>query len=72
MRALLSALAEAQRLGITSLQTTAEDAAEIEMFDTARRDGSVDMRLYSVLEVGGAPNRSRRRPARSGPGGLSR
>lgn len=50
MRALLTALAEAQRLGITSIQTTA-DAAEIEMFDAARRDGSVDIRLYSVLEV---------------------
>lgn len=54
MHALLSALAEAQRLGITSIQTTVESAAEIELFDTARKDGSVDMRLYSVLEVGGA------------------
>jgi hypothetical protein len=51
MRALLNALSEAQRLGITSLQTAAADAAEFEMFEAARREGSIDMRLYPVLEV---------------------
>lgn len=54
MRALLSALAEAQRYGITSIQTTADDDADLEMFDAARGDGSVDMRMYSMLEVRGA------------------
>jgi predicted amidohydrolase YtcJ len=53
MRALRNALAEAQRLGITSLQSTAADTSELEMFAAARVDGSLDVRLYPVLEVRG-------------------
>ena len=51
MRALLTALAEAQRLGITSVQTTVADTAELEMLDAVRRDGTIDMRLYPALTV---------------------
>ena len=55
MRALLNALAQAHRMGITSVQTTVADASELEMFDSVRRDGSIDIRLYHVLQVAGAP-----------------
>ena len=54
MRALRNALAEAQRLGITSLQTTAADTSELETFALTRGDESLDVRLYPVLEIRGA------------------
>jgi predicted amidohydrolase YtcJ len=52
MRALLNAITQAQQLGITSVQTPAADIPELEMFDTVRRDGTIDMRLYPALSVG--------------------
>ena len=54
IRAASIALTEAQRLGITSLQTTADDQDDLEMLDALGRDDSVGMRLYSVLDVGRA------------------
>ena len=54
LRAMSIALAEAQRLGITSVQTIAANQADLEMFDVVGRDDSVGMRLYSILDVGAA------------------
>ena len=54
MRALRNALAEAQGLGITSLQTTAADTSELETFALTRGDESLEVRLYPVLEIRGA------------------
>lgn len=50
MRALLAALAEAQRNGITSVQASADDVEELELFETVARGGATDMRVYPVLE----------------------
>ncbi|HEY0876141.1 MAG TPA: amidohydrolase family protein [Vicinamibacterales bacterium] len=50
-RALFAAIAEAQRNGITSLQNADGEALDFELLDTARRDGAVDMRVYSALPV---------------------
>lgn len=54
LHAVLNALTQAHRLGITSIQTSAHDRAELEMFEEALRDSAVDMRLYSMLDVHGA------------------
>ena len=51
IRALRSALAEAQRLGITSLQTVSTNPADLEMIDALHRESPIEMRLYNVLEV---------------------
>lgn len=50
-RALFAAIAEAQRNGITSLQNADGEALDFELLDAARRDGAVDMRVYSALPV---------------------
>lgn len=54
LRALRNALAEARRLGITSLQSTAADTSELEMFGATRGEDALDVRLYPILEVRGA------------------
>lgn len=46
LRALRNALAEARRLGITSLQSTAADTSELEMFGATRGEDALDVRLY--------------------------
>jgi hypothetical protein len=51
MQALLAAFSEAQRNGITSLQTTVDNLDDLELLDAARRSGAADMRVYSVLEL---------------------
>ena len=50
MRALLAAFAEAQRLGITSVQASAKDVEDLELFESVARGGATDMRVYPVLE----------------------
>jgi predicted amidohydrolase YtcJ len=49
--ALFTAIAEAQRNGITSLQNADGEALDFELLDAARKEGSVDMRVYSALPV---------------------
>lgn len=50
-RALFAAIAEAQRNGITSLQNADGAALDFQLLDAARKDGDVDMRVYSALPV---------------------
>ena len=50
-QALFAAIAEAQRNGITSLQNADGEALDFELLDEARREGAVDMRVYSALPV---------------------
>jgi predicted amidohydrolase YtcJ len=50
-QALFAAIAEAQRNGITSLQNADGEALDFELLDAARREGAVDMRVYSALPV---------------------
>jgi hypothetical protein len=50
-QALFAAIAEAQRNGITSLQNADGEALDFELLDAARKDGAVDMRVYSALPV---------------------
>jgi predicted amidohydrolase YtcJ len=50
-RALFAAIAAAQRNGITSLQNADGEALDFELLDAARREGAVDMRVYSALPV---------------------
>jgi predicted amidohydrolase YtcJ len=50
-RALFAAIAEAQRNGITSLQNADGEPLDFELLDAARKDGAVDMRVYSALPV---------------------
>jgi predicted amidohydrolase YtcJ len=50
-RALFAAIGEAQRNGITSLQNADGAALDFELLDAARKEGAVDMRVYSALPV---------------------
>ena len=50
LRALLAALGEAQRQGITSVQASAGDVEDLELFEEVIRGGGTDMRVYPVLE----------------------
>lgn len=50
-RALFAAIAEAQRHGITSLQNADGEALDFELLDAARKQGTVDMRVYAALPV---------------------
>ena len=50
LRALLAALSEAQRQGITSVQASADDMDDLALFEEAIRGGATDMRVYPVLE----------------------
>ena len=50
MRALLAALAEAQRHGITSVHAAADTVEDLELFQEAVRGGAADIRVYPVLE----------------------
>ena len=50
-RALFAAIAEAQRLGITSVQNFDGAAGDFDMLDAARKGGSVGIRVYTALPV---------------------
>lgn len=52
--ALRSAIGEAQRNGITSVQNASSNAEDFELYTEARRDGDLGVRVYSALETSGA------------------
>jgi len=51
--ALRSAISEAQRNGITSIQNASGNAEEFELYAQARRDGDLGVRVYSALSTSG-------------------
>jgi predicted amidohydrolase YtcJ len=51
-RALLAAIREAHRTGITSVQNAGGTAEDFELFDEARRAGDLQLRVYSALGIG--------------------
>jgi predicted amidohydrolase YtcJ len=51
--AIRAAIDEAHRLGITSVQSVCTDPGEIELYRSLRSSGSLDLRVYTILE---APN----------------
>jgi predicted amidohydrolase YtcJ len=53
-QALRAAIAEAHRNGITSVQNADGDAEEFGVYDEARRDGDLLVRVYSALRTSGA------------------
>jgi predicted amidohydrolase YtcJ len=55
-RALRAAIAEANRFGITSIQTPDGTADELELFAEARKAGDLTVRLYSALALRGEVN----------------
>jgi predicted amidohydrolase YtcJ len=52
--ALRAAIGEAQRNGITSVQSASGNAEDFELYTEARRDGELGVRVYSALETSGA------------------
>ncbi len=56
--ALRAAINEAQRNGITSVQNTEGSAEEFEIYADARREGDLDVRVYSALSTSGIPTES--------------
>ena len=53
-RALFAALAEARRMGITSLQDADGEPQDFEILDAARKTGDLEMRVYSALPIDSA------------------
>lgn len=53
-RALRAAMAEAQRLGITSIQDTGATVDDVSLYDDFRRAGDLNLRVYAALDVPGA------------------
>jgi predicted amidohydrolase YtcJ len=51
--ALRSAIGEAQRNGITSVQNASSNAEDFELYTEALRDGDLGVRVYSALETSG-------------------
>jgi hypothetical protein len=51
--ALRTAIGEAQRNGITSVQNASGNAKDFELYTEARRDGDLGVRVYSALETSG-------------------
>jgi predicted amidohydrolase YtcJ len=51
LAAIRAAIAEANRLGITSIQTTAESIEDLEIYDGLRRAGGLTLRIYSGLRL---------------------
>ena len=58
LRALRSAIDEAHRVGVTSIQNAHGDLAEFELYEELRRDGALKVRVYSALSAGGDLNES--------------
>jgi hypothetical protein len=54
-RALRAAIAEAHRLGITSVQQATAGAEELALYEDARRAGDLNLRLYSSIPLDGTP-----------------
>lgn len=55
-RALRSAVTEAQRYGVTSVQVAGGTVEDLELYDEAARAGELGVRLYAALSTGGAPD----------------
>ena len=51
MAAIRAAIAEANALGVTSVQSLADDVNDLELFDAFRRSGELTLRIYSGLRV---------------------
>jgi predicted amidohydrolase YtcJ len=51
LRAIRAAVAEANRLGITSVQEAGSSAAQIAQFEDVRRAGDLKVRVYAAMEV---------------------
>ncbi len=49
--ALRSAIGEAQRNGVTSVQNASGDAVDFELYAEARRDGDLGVRMYAALSA---------------------
>jgi hypothetical protein len=58
LRALRSAIDEAHRVGVTSIQNAHGDLAEFELYEELRRDGALKVRVYSAVSAGGDLNES--------------
>lgn len=52
LAAVRSAIREAHRLGITSVQDTAGSAENLALYNELRRNGELDVRIYEALAVG--------------------
>ncbi len=52
LRALRAAVAEAHRLGVTSVQDAGGSPDDLEMYDEVRRAGDLKTRIYMALSVG--------------------
>jgi predicted amidohydrolase YtcJ len=55
-RALRSAIVEAQRYGVTSVQIAGGSEEDLELYDEAARSGELGVRIYAALSTGGAPD----------------
>ena len=55
-RALRSAVAEAHKNGITSIQHLADDIEDLDTFAEARRSGDLQVRVYAVIPVERMPS----------------
>ena len=51
LRALRAAIREAHRVGVTSVQNASGSADEFDLYDTLRRDGDLQLRVYSALSI---------------------
>jgi hypothetical protein len=58
LRALRSAIDEAHRVGVTSIQNAHGDLAEFELYEELRRDGALKVRVYSAVSAGSDLNES--------------
>ncbi len=52
LRALRSAIAHAHTLGVTSVQNASGSRDELDLYDTLRTGGELDLRVYNSLTVG--------------------
>ena len=51
LAALRAAIAEANRLGITSVQSVSPNQEELELLDEIRKDGDLAVRVYASIAV---------------------
>jgi predicted amidohydrolase YtcJ len=51
-RALRAAIAEAHRNGVTSVQDAGASEADLELYESARRAGDLQLRVYSAFDIG--------------------
>jgi hypothetical protein len=51
LRAIRAAVAEASRLGVTSVHEAGTDAGDLELFDEVEKAGGLQVRVYAALDV---------------------